>query len=308
MSATAWNSAEEEALQGLPLAAQVLYLRGLRRYMDYSTGLVGVRRRVSWQQLSETLYVDPHAGLAESGRIGREQVRRLAGWLQRAGLLENRSDERRKQLIFFLPMADRDESAQKQPDRKPTVEKLPQADRKADTSFANRNNDLTEQPDTHPDRNPTVEKKAQADTPPVIRNKRLNTKNTTVDLAGANSTALPVTVVFDYWRSRMDKSRAQLDDKRRRAIAGRLRDGYTVEQVKQAIDGCALSPWHQGQNDRKRPFNDIELICRNGAKLDGFIALAQQAAASEQELAEFLNGDERVIDGECSHVRSKRLF
>ncbi len=31
------NETEDDALQGRPLAAQLLYLRGLRRYMDYKT-------------------------------------------------------------------------------------------------------------------------------------------------------------------------------------------------------------------------------------------------------------------------------
>jgi len=34
-----WNDAEDEALQGLTPEAQVIYLRGFRRYMDYRTGV-----------------------------------------------------------------------------------------------------------------------------------------------------------------------------------------------------------------------------------------------------------------------------
>jgi len=87
---TSWNEAEEEALQGMPLEAQLLYLRGLRRYMDYRTGIVGEKRRVSWQMLSEVLEVEPHQGVAH-GRFGKQKLRRLVQWLVREGLVSRHS-------------------------------------------------------------------------------------------------------------------------------------------------------------------------------------------------------------------------
>lgn len=118
MTTTSWNDAEETLLQGLPMAAQLLYLRGLRRHMDYSTGIVGVRRGISLQQLGEVLYVEPDRGLTDSGSPSRDQIRRLLGRLERVGLIVNRSIETVR-LIFFLPLADTDQCVQKIPATNP---------------------------------------------------------------------------------------------------------------------------------------------------------------------------------------------
>lgn len=56
-------------------------------------------------------------------------------------------------------------------------------------------------------------------------------------------------------------------------IRARLGEGYVVDDLKAAIDGCFSSPFHQGENDRQRKFNSLELICRNSSKVDQFIEL-----------------------------------
>lgn len=77
--------------------------------------------------------------------------------------------------------------------------------------------------------------------------------------------------VFDYWRKVMGKTgNVVLNAKRRSAIKARLAEGYTVEDLKLAVDGCKNTPHNMGQNDRGRPFNDIELICRNGPNVERF--------------------------------------
>lgn len=84
----------------------------------------------------------------------------------------------------------------------------------------------------------------------------------------------PDGLVFDYWRQVMGHPRAKLDDKRKRKIRARLKDGYTIEDLKAAIDGCKRSPHHMGQNDRGTVYDDIELICRDAPHVDRFINLA----------------------------------
>lgn len=77
--------------------------------------------------------------------------------------------------------------------------------------------------------------------------------------------------VFEYWQKVMGHNGAKLDVKRSKAIVARLKDGYTPEQLCRAVDGCKMSPYHQGQNDTRTIHDDIELICRDGPKVDGFI-------------------------------------
>ena len=86
--------------------------------------------------------------------------------------------------------------------------------------------------------------------------------------------ARPVREVFKHWQAVMAKPKALLDDKRARAVKARLAEGRTVEDLKQAIDGCAQTPHNMGSNDRGEKFNDLELICRNGPNVERFLANA----------------------------------
>ena len=83
--------------------------------------------------------------------------------------------------------------------------------------------------------------------------------------------------VFAHWKEVMNHPQAQLgkkDSKRYRAIASRLKEGYSADQLCSAINGCKNSPHHMGENDRHTVYDDIELICRDSAHVDKFIRLA----------------------------------
>jgi hypothetical protein len=80
-----------------------------------------------------------------------------------------------------------------------------------------------------------------------------------------------VLAIFDYWREVMRKPRAVLDDKRHRAIAKALLN-YSVDDIKQAVDGCRSTPFHMGDNERHQLYNDIELICRNSVQIERFMS------------------------------------
>ncbi len=79
--------------------------------------------------------------------------------------------------------------------------------------------------------------------------------------------------VFDHWRIAMKSPRSRMDDKRKRLIAGALKN-YSPDDLMQAIDGCAASPFHMGQNDRKEKYNGLDLIFRNADKIEGFMGKA----------------------------------
>ena len=118
MAALRFNDREQAALLGLPHAAIALYL-WLRARMDFATGFVGVRPLVSWFALAQDLYVEPHRGplhgRSRSGRPSIDQVYRLSGVLERAGLVSRRSKIEPPQLIFKLPLADTLSLVQKKP-------------------------------------------------------------------------------------------------------------------------------------------------------------------------------------------------
>ncbi|KTD73790.1 hypothetical protein [Legionella tucsonensis] len=112
------NTDELSALMGLPYIQQSAYLLGIRPYMDRETFLVGVKRKISYQQLSEALYVEPHQGYEHSGSPSRQQLRRIIYALERAGLVEIQSIG--KQLILKCLLANSDLPVQNKPDTNPT--------------------------------------------------------------------------------------------------------------------------------------------------------------------------------------------
>jgi hypothetical protein len=110
------TAAELEALAGLPWEAQTLYVLGIRPRMDYKTRRVGDVPRVSWQALTECLYVEPLPGRnAKRYSVSKWQVMRIAQHLVRAGLIELRSSEVHRILVFKLLLARQDSLVQKQP-------------------------------------------------------------------------------------------------------------------------------------------------------------------------------------------------
>lgn len=83
----------------------------------------------------------------------------------------------------------------------------------------------------------------------------------------------PAVEVFEHWREIMGKGpRAVFDDARRGAVEARLAEGYTVDELKRAIEGCASDPFNMGKNDRKKRYDDLELICRKAAHVDRYMS------------------------------------
>ena len=64
---------------------------------------------------------------------------------------------------------------------------------------------------------------------------------------------------------------AVLGAKRRTLIQRRLDDGYTVEQLHAAIDGCHRSEFHSGDNPRGKKYQSLELILRDEDHVEQFI-------------------------------------
>jgi len=85
---------------------------------------------------------------------------------------------------------------------------------------------------------------------------------------------LKIDDIFSRWKLVMNHQVAKLDSARKKIIAARLRDGYSSEELKLAIDGCKLSPFHMGQNDQSVVYDGIEVIFKSGGNVDKFIALA----------------------------------
>ncbi|HAV3588544.1 TPA: DUF1376 domain-containing protein [Acinetobacter baumannii] len=76
--------------------------------------------------------------------------------------------------------------------------------------------------------------------------------------------------VFEFWRVTFNKNdRTVLSNDRKNKIKARLKEGYTSQDLKQAVIGCSKSSFHIEKN-----FTDIELICRSAKHVDQFLANA----------------------------------
>lgn len=54
-------------------------------------------------------------------------------------------------------------------------------------------------------------------------------------------------------------------------IQARMDEGYSVDDLCAAIDGCHRSPFHQGENDDRRKYDTLDLIFRSGSKVQQFM-------------------------------------
>src|SRR3990167_3654153 len=100
---------EKSMLYGLPHLLQLLYVMGIRPYMDYQTGMVGIQRGISYQSLREELYVEPHPGY-RGGSPSKAQIQRALIGLEKAGVINLCSQH--KKLIIRCLLATRDNFVQ----------------------------------------------------------------------------------------------------------------------------------------------------------------------------------------------------
>lgn len=143
-------------------------------------------------------------------------------------------------------------------------------------------------------REPTVNDKADLpnEAPPNQEPRTINQEPRTINHLKDQSAKANLSFdLFKYWCDVMGKSisTSKLTPKRDKAIKARLKEGYTFEQIKASIDGCRNDPFSMGHNDRQKPFNDIELICRTGEKLESFIQV-------QVEPRQFSASTERTIN------------
>jgi len=114
--------------------------------------------------------------------------------------------------------------------------------------------------------------------------------------------------IFNYWRTVMEKpATTKLTRERRAVIEARLREGYTVEQIRTAINGCSKSRFHMGENDQGRRYDDLTLICRSGSKVEGFIQIYRDDERNGGQNANGTNpqrivGEAAVKRGKYDHV------
>ena len=80
--------------------------------------------------------------------------------------------------------------------------------------------------------------------------------------------------LFQFWIQTcgMGPPDPQFTKERRKLLQARINDGYNLDALAMAIEGCSRTPHNQGKNDRGQKFMKWELILRDAEKVDYFIA------------------------------------
>lgn len=106
-----------------------------------------------------------------------------------------------------------------------------------------------------------------------------------------------VTAITSHYKSH-NHPRWHLKPKERKLLKERLEDGYTVDELKMAIDGLHLTDWNQGKNPSGQKYLGLYYAFHED-KIDGRIASAEAHAkdmAREQATRERIDREhnERV--------------
>lgn len=93
------------------------------------------------------------------------------------------------------------------------------------------------------------------------------------ETAGRASRQGEVLKVFEHYKTYHPRSYPKPNSKsvEWRKILARLSEGFTPEDLCEAIDGCHVTPYNCGVNAQNRKFQSLELIVRDGSKVQQFM-------------------------------------
>jgi hypothetical protein len=130
------------------------------------------------------------------------------------------------------------------------------------------------------------------------------------DLGGNQGTSAgfttddPVPGLFDLWVEVVgrDPKRTRLTAQRRKKIQARLAEGYTVAEIEAAIRGVVLSGWHMGDNEQRTRYDDLTVICRDGAQVERFAGLSENTPTpAPARVSNVRRGCDRCDNGFIMH-------
>ena len=80
-----------------------------------------------------------------------------------------------------------------------------------------------------------------------------------------------VVEIFNFWQKALKHSEAKLDFKRKSYIQKALKLGYSIKDLKLAIEGVIKTPYNMGDNERGEIYDDFHVIFRDAAQIERFI-------------------------------------
>ena len=100
-----------------------------------------------------------------------------------------------------------------------------------------------------------------------------------------------VRAVFDHW-AQLEAATggikgAKLTAGRMSRIKARMKEGYTVDQLKACVNGYLTDPFYLGQNNRRQRYTGIDTIFLNGERVEKGIAMAAKATHTSDRFDHF---------------------
>lgn len=90
--------------------------------------------------------------------------------------------------------------------------------------------------------------------------------------------------VFEYWRKRLRPNAKAFGADRQKAVLGRLNEGRTEVELKQAIEGARIGAF---TDEKGKRHDDLELICRSDRYVLRFIDIFERASAEAERRKRF---------------------
>ena len=110
--------------------------------------------------------------------------------------------------------------------------------------------------------------------------------------------------VGEHWKQRLNHPSAVLDDKRLKPVVAMLAY-YSVDQLKRAVDGCAMSAFHMGANDNLKIYDSLSLICRDTEHVERFIDFTEGNGNAQRQprSAPLSKNGQRLVDSLAAVAR-----
>lgn len=305
------NDAEWGALADEPADVFKLYC-AIRRFMDYRTGVSGVKRRLSEQMFREELYIAPTRGRHESGSPTRQKVRSLIDRLITLGVITPVGP-----LVYQLPNADwgspskrsaTDEQPDQQPDQQPPQEQPESTDYEASSESENGSATGSESDETLIINLPPISGKSTStgnargafampltDWEPDSKSFKAFAFANSVPVSSLTPEILAAFRTYWHVRPEREQTQAQWEQQLVSHLKHQLRQaqagGYTHGSAKTAAG-------HRPA--RQRPLSAVDRVKRAGEELER--AVQAVAEGAEQALAQD-DGDLRApLDGEFRRI------
>jgi hypothetical protein len=110
--------------------------------------------------------------------------------------------------------------------------------------------------------------------------------------------------VFEAWRVELEHLNAKPNPSRLAKIRARLREGFTVAQLIQAVKNSKNDPFLMGDNPNGKRYDDLESLLRTGTKVEKLLTLSAPLRPKPQHRLELRNDAQ---DRNADHDTRQRL-